>query len=268
MKAKKKRVGTKAQISARAILLIIILSSVAFSAYFGYTILSSSSEISLIEPTRQFKPENPNPELSPGPRAAIIDELALFCPNQTFVSSATDTLRRGGYSVDYYPSENVTVDLYRNLPSYNYSLIVFRVHSGYDFLFTSENYTAQEYVDEQLADQVLKVQVDRDSEPFFGIGENFIRQCMCSNFTDTLIILMGCNGLYSPDIARAFLERGASACVGWTGSIYASYTDEAITILLAQYVTKQMPLGQAISETMNEMGIDSPNGNHLTYYGR
>jgi hypothetical protein len=75
---KKKRFGTKAQIRAEkekerriatAIFLTIILSSVAFSAYFGYAILNSSPELSFAGPTSQFKPENATPDL----KAAIVD---------------------------------------------------------------------------------------------------------------------------------------------------------------------------------------------------
>jgi hypothetical protein len=66
-----------------------------------------------------------------GPRrAAIIDQLSLTQPNPDFAASATSILEQAGYAVDYFPGEQVTVDLYRNLPTHDYDLIILRVHSG------------------------------------------------------------------------------------------------------------------------------------------
>jgi len=78
MKAKRKRVRTKAHIRAikrkrdthsQSIFLAFILSILAVSAYFAYTFLYQPPNQSSIEPTLQFKPENPNPQL----KAAIVD---------------------------------------------------------------------------------------------------------------------------------------------------------------------------------------------------
>ncbi|MCJ7767042.1 hypothetical protein MUP79_01440 [Candidatus Bathyarchaeota archaeon] len=107
MKAEKKRAGIKAQIRAEnerdrriatAVFLAVILVSAALSAYFGYTILNPSAPADSVEPTLQFKPENPNPEL----KAAIVDQLSLTFPNQAFVEAAANTLKQAGYTVDYY----------------------------------------------------------------------------------------------------------------------------------------------------------------------
>jgi hypothetical protein len=273
MKAGKERFGTEPRIRVEkekgrkvtAILLTSILIMSVLAAYFAYTILSGQfSDKEFAEPTSHYEPENSNNDL----KAAIVDQLSLTFPNQTFTETITSALTRDGYTVDYFSGEKVTVELYRDLPLRGYKLIVFRVHSGYDFLFTGEKYTAQSYVQEQLADQVLKAQVSDDADFFFGISVGFIRQCMRSNFTDTVIILMGCNALDWPDLANAFIARGASAVVGWTGAVQSSYTDEATSILLAQYITGKMPLENAVSETMKEMGIDSHDETRLGYYAR
>jgi len=249
----------------KAILLTLILIMSVLSAFFAYTILSGQlSDKDFVEPTSQYKPENSTTNV----KAAIVDQLSLTFSNQTFIEATTNALVQEGYTVDYFNGERVTVELYRNLPLYEYKLIVFRVHSGYDFLFTGEKYTAESHVQEQLTDQVLKVQVSSDAEFYFGIAAGFIRQCMRSNFTDTTVILMGCNTLCWPDMAYAFIERGASAVVGWTGAVNSSYTDEATSILLAQHVTGKMPLENAISETMKEMGIGPHDETRLGYYTR
>ena len=57
---------------------------------------------------------------SPTPRpktAAIVDQLGLTYPNPAFVQAATDILIQADYTVTYIPGEQVTVELYRNLPA-------------------------------------------------------------------------------------------------------------------------------------------------------
>jgi hypothetical protein len=62
--------------------------------------------------------------------AAIVDQLSLTAPNPAFVESATDLLQAAGYAVDYYPGEEVSVNLYQRLPGMGYDLIVLRSHSA------------------------------------------------------------------------------------------------------------------------------------------
>jgi len=285
MKAEKKRVGTKAQIGpekgrerriAKAIFLIIILSSVAFSVYFGYTILSSSPDVSFIKPTRQFKPENPNPEL----KAAIVDQVSLTFPNQTFIQTAADILEKANYSLDYYSSERVVVEFYRNLPRYGYGIIVLRVHSSASggetqaqrvevpvVLFTSEPYSNTKYVSEQLAGQVFPVSYDVPNPPYyFAIGPSFVTSCMNGKFQNTLIIMMGCEGLTNTKMAEALREKGAKAYISWNGSVSANHTDQATTQLLQHLVAEAQTIKQAVENTIKEIGPEPAYNNTLEYY--
>ena len=61
--------------------------------------------------------------------AVIVDQLELTVPNPEFVSNVTGLLEDSGYVVDYIPGAGVTVDLYRELPTRDYELIILRVHS-------------------------------------------------------------------------------------------------------------------------------------------
>ena len=221
MKGIKKPLGSKAQIKcekererriATAIFLAIILLAAAFSAYFGYIILSSSPDLSLIEPTRQFKPENPNPEL----KAAIVDQLSLTLPNQTFTETTASTLTTAGYTVDYFSGESVTVEFYRNLPTHGYKILILRVHSLTDTFqgkqmvgfFTSELYSTTQYVQEQLTDQIgCLTYYPGDQTKYFGISQEFVKSSMNGRFNDTLVVMMGCNGLNNTQMAEAFVER-------------------------------------------------------------
>jgi len=62
-------------------------------------------------------------------KAAIVDQLSLKFPNQTYVETATDILEQARYMKDHHPSENVTVEFFRNLPTHRYNMIILRVHS-------------------------------------------------------------------------------------------------------------------------------------------
>jgi hypothetical protein len=281
MKAEKKRVGTKAQIRAMkekerrittAIFLIIILLTVGFSAYFTYAFLTQSSGHSLIEPTLQFKPQNPNPLL----KAAIVDHLSLTCSNETFREEAAAILVKANYTVDYFSGEKVTVEFYRNLPTYGYSLIILRVHSGLQegdnppvIFFTSELYSTSEYLPEQLTDQLWEGQLGTgfvEGQTYFGISPEFVKKGMKGKFQNTTLIMMGCNGLTYTDMAEAFVEKGAKVYMGWNGSVSAGRTDTATAFLLQHLIQENQTIEQAMDNTMKKVGPDPTSESVLDYY--
>lgn len=284
MKAEKKRVGTKAQIRAEnergrrvatAIFLAIILASAALSAHFGYTILNPSTSPNSIEPALQFKPEDPNTKL----KAAIVDQLSLTFPNQTFVETATNTLEQAGYTVDYYPGERVTVEFYRNLPTHGYKIIILRVHSSATWvqgtkapvvLFTSERISQTKYVYEQLNGQLVWVTFsDEEGKKgiiYFGINPLFVTQSVKGSFQNTAIIMMGCEGLNNTLMAKAFVEKGAKVYVSWNQGVSVSHTDTATVSLLQKLVAERQTVKQAVYDTMIEVGLDPAYGSMLGYY--
>jgi hypothetical protein len=278
MNAKKKHLSTKAEIRAEkerqrriatVIFAALILIVIVFSAYFGYQILSSSSpseeETTLPEPSLQFKPENPNPLL----KAAIVDQLSFTFPNKTFIEVAATTLTTAGYTVDYYSGEKVTVKFYRNLPSYGYRLIIFRVHTtGRGAFFTSEGYSKSLYVWEQLNDQIWRVSYDGNEPFYFGISPSFVKSCMNGRFDQTIIVAMGCTTLQFNDMAQAFIGKGARVYIGWTGLVSASHTDTATTRLLHYLLIDKLTIKNAIRKTMEEVGTDpiSKVGSHLAAF--
>jgi hypothetical protein len=285
MNTKEKRLGTKAQIRAiknrerriaTAIFLTIILLAISFSAYFAYTLLAQPSQ-NLIEPSLQFKPENPNPQL----KAAIVDHLSLTIPNEIFREEVAAILVKANYTVDYFSGENITVGFYRNLPAYGYKLIILRVHSTATSpsvtktpitLFTSEryDYELRKYVNEQLAEQIVMVGYSKeDAEKgitYFGIRPSFVSECMRGKFEKTTIIMMGCEGLINPLMAISFIEKGAKAYIGWNASISAPHTDTATTLLLKHLVTEKQTIEQAVDNTMKEAGPDPAYNSTLSYH--
>jgi len=273
MKAKKKPRGTKHNIrrekkrKQRIALAVAVLVIIIFiSAFIINSKLNQPSTSQTVSSTSE-------------PKAAIVDHLSLTCPNQTFIQTATNTLRQAGYSVDYYPSENVTVEFYRNLPTHGYKLIVLRVHSstmeirGQEVpvtLFTSELASNTKYVNEQLTGQLVGAAYSTAQAEmgiiYYGISPLFVTQHMKGKFQNTTIIMMGCQGLNNTKMAEAFIEKGAKVYISWNQGVSASHTDHAITRLLQHLISQKQMLKQAIDTTMKEVGPDPAYKSQLIFY--
>jgi len=228
---------------------------------------------------------------APELRAAIVDQLGLNEPNPEFVQTATSTLQRAGYTVDYYPPEQVTVDFYRQLPKQKYVLIVFRVHiARFDaqyltmedpvrrqaildafangaFLFTSEQYDKTKYPDDRENLRLFQVRnlTGSGDTRYFGISPRFI-EVMQGSFEKAVIVLMGCDGLLFDGTAQAFMDKGAGAVVGWDGLVSGSYTDQATQALLQKLAAEGLPLGEAVQRTMAEVGLEPAYNSSLKVY--
>ena len=204
--------------------------------------------------------------------AAIVDQLSLTQPNPDFAQTASDLLQQAGFTVDYYPGEEVTVDFYRNLPARDYDLIVLRVHSGISGttgsigLFTSEPYDTTKYVAEQRAVRLGQAHYYDGGEVYFGIYPEFLASDARGTFDKALIVMMGCFGLKRTDLAKAFVQRGAAAVVSWDGLVSAPHTDAATENLLQHLLVDRLTVGQAVAKTMAEVGPDPANGSSLLFY--
>jgi len=196
-------------------------------------------------------------------KAAIVDHLGITgWPNQSFVNRSTTILESAGFDVDYYSGEKVTVDFYKDLPSHGYGLIVLRVHSAWlrvekgkegVTLFTSEPYEEGKYADYR---GLVIAYFSRD-ERYFGVGPGFIR-ALNGSFTQSIVIMMGCNGLRNPedDMAKAFVEKGARVYISWSLEVLAGHTDTATTRLLEHLLLEKQTVKDAVGETMSEVGPD------------
>jgi len=213
-------------------------------------------------------------------KAAIIDHLShpeWGTVNQTFIDASTAILEKAGFSVDYYDWKNVTVNFYRNLPTHGYGLIVLRVHSAAGIigeeqslaLFTSELYSNTGYQFEQVQDRVVRVSLVKDVGPYyFGVSPKFISYSMKGRFANTIIIMMGCDGLNTNTIkmAEAFVEKGASVYVSWDRHVTAAHTDQATTYLLQRLVAENETIRNSVEETKDKVGPDPQYKSELSYY--
>jgi hypothetical protein len=226
----------------------------------------------------------PTPTPSPTPtepRAAIIDQTGFSFPTPEFLDQAQAYLERAGYSVDRYPPEAVTVNFLSSLPGRGYSLILFQTHASSrvilpddqqgagdyapgPFLFTTEPYQQQRHLRLQLDDQVRASKLFHEDSPvLFAVGPRFVRRSMQGYFSDTVIILGGCQSLAVPDLAQALLERGASTVIGWDEMVDLSHNNEAVLRLLEAMTAEGLPPQEAVARAMAEVGPDPNYGSSL-----
>ncbi len=209
-------------------------------------------------------------------KAAIVDQLYSIRENPAFIDDITRELKDYGFEVDVYQGDDVTVDLYRKLPTYGYKLIIFRVHSGLliheedagnrTWLFTSEPYSRTRYFFQQLRGQVTSARTSEDAPGVFAVGAKFITQVMEEQFADTAIIVMGCAGFNFEDLAQAFIQKGASTYTAWDASVGLRYVDDATTALVEKLISKELTVAEAVAETMKEKGLDPVGNAVLKYY--
>lgn len=209
------------------------------------------------------------------PKAAIVDQLSLTFPNQSFVKTATNMLKNANYSVDYYPGEQVTVEFYGTLPTHEYGLIILRCHSALCeggqapvALFTSEPYDKTKYVYEQLFNKITRAHyfVGDEEQFYFAVFPEFVRFDMNGRFNNTTIVMMGCDGLTYTHMAEAFTYKGAKVCISWNKAVSASRTDQATIFLLQHLALEKQTIKKAVDTTMEEVGTDPVHESQLIYY--
>lgn len=207
-------------------------------------------------------------------KAAIVDHLSTSWPNPAFVKECTAILEGAGYKVDYFKGGDVTVELYRNLPTHGYKLIILRVHSAYIpqylslAMFTSEPYTKHRYVYEQLRNRVASgylTPYKKGDPKYLVITDKFVRFNMKGSFDGAVVLMMGCTGV-KKCAASAFVQKGARAYIGWNGSVSASHTDRATMHLLRQLLDENRSVNVAVMQTMKTVGPDPTYNSTLLYW--
>lgn len=215
-------------------------------------------------------------------KAAIIDQLHSLYPNEELIGELSQALEDYGFKVDLHQGDNVTVDLYRNLARYGYKLIILRTHSGLlahetdsgkevttaTALFTNEEYSELRHVKAQLNDELARARISEGHPVVFGIGARFIKYSMESDFDNTVVVVMGCNGITLYDLASAFINKDASVYLAWDDLVDLNYIDKAGLDLVKNLCTGELTLGQAVANTMDVVGPDPNHGARLQYYPR
>ena len=198
---------------------------------------------------------------------AILDPLDGEDPG--FTDSCIELFESASFEVDVIRGANVSVSQIKKI-SGGYNIVVFRVHSsvyhGRVWFFTGEEYSQGRYVLEQLVDEVHPARPTLGSEFLFAVGAEFVLHFLKDRFDDVLIVVMGCDGLRSHDLAKAFLDAGASAYVSWDGPVSLEHTDEATLAMLRGLVAEGMYLGDAVRYSMELVGPDPSYSSFLCFF--
>jgi DNA-binding Lrp family transcriptional regulator len=221
--------------------------------------------------------KTPSTSDEPRPLAAIIDQLNETIPNKDFNEKAQQYLELAGYKVDFYTTKDITIDFYKNLPSKNYKYIIIRTHSleeptynNATFLFTGEKYDVNKYFMEQISGQLGKgapiygeeraiiVQSGQnlDERMYFLVGTKFVDELMVGKFSDSTIVIGGCESLRNNDLAKSFISRGAMHVVGWDRTIGATENDKILLEFLERTIVDEKKIDDVVIELNDEYSED------------
>ena len=279
---KRDRYKKKRNFSNKILITSGILTIVFFGLYFPFYTLPLFVNVGLTQPTP--------------PKAAIVDQGSLAPtsrPNPVFVKKATAILKEAGFSVDYYPGEEVTVEFYRNLPNYGYDFIIERTHSAmynpkkskkldsilnspkksHLCIFTNEPVTREkvekyrfDVVNDRLIGSFHKKGDEKRGDIYFGISPCFVMLSMRWRFDGTTVIMMGCDGLKDDRMAKAHIKKGCKVYISWSGLVSSDYSDKATICLLQHLLREKLPVKKAVKETMREVGPDPKYKSVLGFY--
>jgi len=208
--------------------------------------------------------------------AAIIDQLHDSLPNKRHQQKALKYFVNAGYDVDLYTTEDITIDFYKKLPSMNYKFIYIRTHSvevvelgNSTLVLTGEEYDINKYISEQLsgqihraspiydqllADEIMKNDQSSLEKTYFTIGSKFMSELAIGEFPQSVILIGGCESVRTQDLARSFIERGASAIIGWDRTINSMENDRVMLALLEEILINKTNLRDSIISVMEEFG--------------
>lgn len=198
-------------------------------------------------------------------RIALVNTLSQN-QDDSFVKAVGALAGNAGYSFDYYPFGQGSVDFFKHLPQKGYSIILLRTDSDAvtGAVATSDRYNQYQYPGEQLSDSVARIKVNGTFYEYFGLTPKFI-QNMCGRFSGTTILAMGCFTMSSTDMAQAFVQKGAGAFVGWDKGVLAAYTDTVFASLLG-LVLQGKSISYSVNQVMQTFGPDPSYQARLHYF--
>jgi len=198
-------------------------------------------------------------------RAAILDGLSIDYPNQTFIESAMGILSYAGYDVDVYNSENITLELLKELPTRDYDLVIFRVHGGRirqpvgiyigSGLFI-ERCSPESNKEEIESGYLLIGRPFLSNDTYCVAPPHYIADKLQGSFRSALIIAMSCFTGNDNVMATAFFKRGAGAYIGFSGKVSPDYADAFTVIFLRKLYVEELPLQEAFNRAREELGPD------------
>ena len=199
-------------------------------------------------------------------KAAIIDNVSLDprFNNETFREHVKNILKQANFSkIDYYGPKEVTIDVYRKLPSLGYDLILLRVHSSTldqetVCFFSSEDFSLNvlynKYKDIRQYLVNASTTIAGENRSFFGVKPSFFKEYANGEFNGkTIIIAMGCDSLLTSSMAEAFISKKALLYLGWDGKVYPPETDSNTIIFLKRFFLENKTIKESVSGLFDKL---------------
>lgn len=164
----------------------------------------------------------------------LIDNLSHI--SGSFEKNLINECVKNNYSL--IVKKDAGVNYFKKL-SGNYALIILRMHSTSKYnttwLFTTEEYKPNKYYLEQIAGEIHGAKVDYNTGTYFVLNSYYITHYIKQNIKTDCVVLMGCSGLKSQDMAQAWTDVGAVSFAGWRGDISLNMTDAYTKDLIKSY---------------------------------
>lgn len=207
---------------------------------------ANGSEVSLT-----FSAYQPNPDVAFDRISNLANELA-----DEFESSATT-----------YQGEEVTLSRIKELPSNQ--VVFWNGHGGYgpivkSFICSGEYFdrsawwSDKEYRLDCLQDRIIKRSTEKQKN-LACVTSKFINY-YCGDLSNDLILLASCHSGQNRKLADSFLNKGATAVLGFTDTVYTEYCCKICYYTLA-YMTWVNPdtnnyytLSEAVDKSKSEIG--------------
>lgn len=203
----------------------------------------------------------------------IVDQFYNDSPD--FTNNLITFLQSKNITYELHTGPDLTVELYRKLPTFGYKLIILRVHCGISeeygnpvYMFTTQNYSQTEYTYEQLTDQIKPGVLDiaTKENPVFSVGPLFVSSSMQGNFSHSLVLISSCYGTYNSLLTNAFLNKGASGVVSWNDLVSLDHTDDGIFLFTRTFIEDGLSVSSSVTSVMQMVGPDPTYQSILKYY--
>ena len=207
--------------------------------------------------------------------AVVLDVLSKDYPNPEFIKEVRNILESRGFKVHFYDHGNVSLEIFRTLPSRGYELVIIRTHGGrirqpaglmsVGGVFV-ERCGPGDYPEYTRAGYLLRGRPFLSNETYCVAPPHFISDRMLGRFPSSLIIVMACYTGDNEALATSFLHKGAEAYVGFRGEVSPQYADAFTIQLLRNLYQGNMTLEDAFNQALDLLGEDALFGGRAAIY--
>ena len=101
---------------------------------------------------------------------------------------------------------------------------------------------------------------------YFVVGSKLMDELMVGEFSDSVIIIGGCESTRNHDLPKSLLERGASVVVGWDRSINSLENDRVMLELLEETLVNKIGIHDGINTVMEKHRPNLEFSSELNYF--